>query len=89
MIHLNLRADLETALRKMSADSGYAITTICAALMSLGMDAKPSAIEQRCAANARPMGRPITGVPRLERGTSDGAKTKPQNLKERHGWDVK
>lgn len=66
MLHLNLKPDLEYALRKISDDSGYALTTICAALMHLGLRAKAKDINDACAAHARPMGRPIVEVPKLE-----------------------
>src|SRR5260370_41764818 len=65
MIHLNLKPDLETALRKLSAQNGYPRTTICAALMHRGLASGVKKIEAACASPSRPMGRPITDVPDL------------------------
>lgn len=65
MIHLNISADLEIALRKLCADSGYTLTSMCGGLMRLGLRATPAEIDAAASVESRPMGRPILTVPSL------------------------
>lgn len=89
MIHLNLRPDLETALRKMSADSGYSLTTICVALMHLGLTTGAKRIDAACVQHSRPMGRPVENVPALETPTEDKQKQNRREIYEQYRKGVK
>lgn len=64
-MHLNISSDLNIALRKMAGETKHSLTTICDALMRLGLRATAAEIDAACAASARPMGRPLSGVPVL------------------------
>lgn len=82
MVHLNLPVDLETALRKIATESKYPLTTICTALMHLGLQTGAKRIDAACALHMRPMGRPVTEVPVLE-GRAKAAADEPLTEREK------
>src|SRR5712664_194511 len=88
MVHLNMDSDLESAVRKLAADTARPIGTVASALMRLGLLSKPAALRAMIEECARPQGRPPVSAPALGTDLAT-AKTIPVTTKGMEGWESK